>query len=485
MDDQLVKAVIAANPVLLERIKFVPNVKSASCNGMYYCDPSTNVWSQEHNVVLEKVLIEMFDKMQLTKADKKHIQSRRGRGDILYSLAAEVVDKKFTDTLDANLDLFAVDNGGWDTSDDTAPPRFRPLTLADGVATTTGWKYDPVQAAEKRSELDAFLAMVLPVEEERTVCLKFVASLLSGRRNIKKFLEFTDRRAGNNGKSTLVTLFKGFFGKYTAKKGTAFVLQGSFERNRNDHDAGLSKLRGKRLLVAEELKSTMRLDDAMIKQYTGGALQHAGGREFHEDDEFSFVWQAGFILVFNQDQAPKCDTWDAALMERIIVVPMRSKFVGGKAAEAEEAEEEDEPYTYPVLPGVTKRFPSWFSALADILVELYDPTELLTDIPASMKDWKAEIADGLNPLNEWLEGHLEVTHDKAHYVLLRDVFDNHYAATVPLVGRADFKTFVQHTKGWLLTHGLVYKALDKPAKINGEWPSMRHVVRGVNIAQIE
>jgi hypothetical protein len=219
-DDQLVKAVIAANPVLLERIKFVPNVKSASCNGMYYCDPSTNVWSQEHNVVLEKVLIEMFDKMQLPKADKKHIQSRRGRGDILYCLAAEVVDKTFLKKLDANLDLFAVDNGGWDMSDDAAPPRFRPLTLDDCVMTTTGWKYDPVQAVEKRPELDAFLTMVLPVEEERTVCLKFVASLLSGRRNIRKFLEFTDRCAGNNGKSALVTLFREFFGNYTANKDT-------------------------------------------------------------------------------------------------------------------------------------------------------------------------------------------------------------------------------------------------------------------------
>jgi hypothetical protein len=45
------------------------------------------------------------------------------------------------------------------------------------------------------------------------------------------------------------------------------VCKGSFERDRDSHDAGLEPFRGKRLVVAEELKNSMTLDAAPVKDW--------------------------------------------------------------------------------------------------------------------------------------------------------------------------------------------------------------------------
>jgi hypothetical protein len=95
-DDDLAKALITAAPELKERIRFSPDdAKSGNCNGMYYCDNNCNVWTQRHNVVLESLIVKKFADIDITDADRRHVQSRRGRNDILYCIADEVIDESF------------------------------------------------------------------------------------------------------------------------------------------------------------------------------------------------------------------------------------------------------------------------------------------------------------------------------------------------------------------------------------------------------
>eukprot|EP00798_Chlamydomonas_sp_ICE-L_P025091 gene25091-biopygen19549 len=96
-----------------------------------------------------------------------------------------------------------------------------------------------------KEELDDFLRKVMPVDEERDVVLAFFAGLLSGRRKEKKFLAFTDKTSGDNGKSTLMALMGTFFGEYGSSNGTKFLTKGSFARSRDDHDAGLKPMKGR------------------------------------------------------------------------------------------------------------------------------------------------------------------------------------------------------------------------------------------------
>jgi hypothetical protein len=152
-DDELINAVIAANPTLKERFKYAPDIKSSNCNGLYVCDPVTNVWVQRHNAYVEEAMLEMFNRMELSPADKKHVESRRGGNDLLYWLGRKVLDEGFSARLDSNLDLFAVDNGVFDSSKGGLP-LFRPIQPEDMIATTAGWSYDQELAKKHRLDVE-------------------------------------------------------------------------------------------------------------------------------------------------------------------------------------------------------------------------------------------------------------------------------------------------------------------------------------------
>jgi phage/plasmid-associated DNA primase len=258
---------------------------------------------------------------------------------------------------------------------------------------------------------------------------------MSGRRQFKKFAVFTDKRAGNTGKSTFSNLLMRFFGIY-AEKSTKFVCKGAFSGDKDSHDAGYEHMRARRLLVAEELKHTMMLDDAMLKSLSGGADNLIRGRRFGKDERFSYVWQAGILLVFNEGDCPKFDTGDQAFMERMVVMPFRSKFVADLNIGG------DEEFTYPMDKSIDTRFVEWLPALADILLYHYDQNAM-DCIPPSMREWRQDVISNVNPLSDWLQRIVEVTGDMTDCVTIPDL----KSRFVMEVGKAD-TNFSRNVKGY-------------------------------------
>ncbi|KXZ41248.1 hypothetical protein GPECTOR_607g686 [Gonium pectorale] len=219
-----------------------------------------------------------------------------------------------------------------------------------------GWSYSAAVSAEHRPELLRFLKTLFPVAEERWLVLGYFASLLTGHRYAKKFLVLMDKRCGNNGKSSLLALMELFFGG----------------------DGAYSCRSTKFVSASEELKKHMILDDALLKQLTGGSGILVSGRRFHSNERYSFLWQAGIVLVFNEGDCPQFDPADTAFMERMMVAPMRSKFVGRDEFRRLQVDDEGgmEPWTFEVMYDVNKKFPLWLSVLADVLREhRLDPDE--------------------------------------------------------------------------------------------------------------
>jgi phage/plasmid-associated DNA primase len=467
-DEQLVNAVIAANPELLVRHRFAPDAKVGNCNGLYVCDAVTNVWSQRHNAAIEATLVKMFGEMDdcLTPADRKHVEGRRGRNDMLYILSGKVIDDRFLDRLDADLDLFAVDNGTFDMR--VPGGGFRPIAPNDWVGTTAGWAYSKEAAMAHRAKVEAFLSQVLPVEEERDAVLAYFAGLLSGRRLVRKFMVFTDRRAGANGKSTLAQLMCSFFGAY-AKTSTKFVCRGAFERDRDSHGAGTEPYRGKRLVVAEELKHTMTLDVAMIKKLTGGASARVEDRRIGVGEWFKFTWQAGFLLIFNEGDCPAFDAGDAAFLERMIVAPMRAKFVSSVPDEAEAA------HTFALDPNISAKFADWMPAMMDVLLERF-AAGVAPVVPPSMRTWRSDISSDNNPVATWVDNVIEVTGNREDYVLMADLkaaFTSTSGIRIPKQKVSEtLKAYFNGLQGVAVKDG-------DAIKVDGVWKSVRGVVRGV------
>ncbi|MEW5314896.1 MAG: hypothetical protein WDW38_006358 [Sanguina aurantia] len=425
----LVAALLTAKPEIKEMFKFAPDAKI-------------------HNSVVEKYLVDAFlHGTTLSTADERFVKTQRSGGELRKLLVREVVDAGFEASLDANLDLFAVSNGVFWLRDGMVQG-FRPITTDDRVCTTAEWSYSAAEGQAKRGEVDTFLTQVFPVEAERRVVLSYVAHLMSGRRSVKKFLVLTDKRAGNNGKSTFAKLVMRFFGPLS-KSSTKFVCRGSFDKDRDSHDGGLECFKGKRLLVAEELKHTMTLDEAMLKSYAGGGATLVEGRKMGSSENFKFMWQAGFILIFNEGDCPSFDTGDQAFMGRMVVAPMRSKFVADLG-------EEPEPFTYRMDLVIETKFEAWLSALADVLMEYQDKSVLL-NVPASMSEWRQDVMVGANPLAEWLMERVEVTKDQSDRIVMKELRKLYVSES-----KAPNNAFPKLARAFLeALDGVVYKQNDR------------------------
>lgn len=90
--------------------------------------------------------------------------------------------------------------------------------------------------------VEKIFSELLPKHEEREFVLHYFARLLTGRRTEKQFLVLTDKRAGFNGKTTMMNLLQQVFGSY-AITGTKYVCQSTLMVDRNSHDAGLQNLK--------------------------------------------------------------------------------------------------------------------------------------------------------------------------------------------------------------------------------------------------
>jgi phage/plasmid-associated DNA primase len=418
-DIDLVNALIATDPDVLRTHRFAPDAKLGACFSMYVCHPKTCIWEREHCADVEQTFIDKLMSIEaLTKADRTYIQSHRGRNDVLYAFYSKVSDKRFASKLDSNLDFFAVDNGVFDMRD----MRFRPIVPEDLISTTSGWSYDPELAKTHRAELEEYLAMMLPLPEERRVFLTYFALLLSGRRTAKKFMVLTDRCGGNNGKSTLLTLMRMFFGEFTYSAGVKFLCMGSFVRDRDSHDAGLNGLCNKRLMVADEMKHTMQFDEATIKQLTGGDDLVVQGRRCGTPIQFKYVWQAGIVIAFNEYECPRFDPGDVSFINRMMIMPMRAKFV--VKAKVGSRMHGGDGVIHALSDTIKSRFPPMMSALSDILVDHFiaeDCTAFFEDLPESMVTWRQGIAAATHPLGDWIDEVTEVTGKPSDYVLASEL----------------------------------------------------------------
>lgn len=235
---------------------------------------------------------------------------------------------------------------------------------------SSGWTFDDALANDRRESLNKFIYKLFPIFEERRVMLKYCASLLHGHRTEKKFVILTDERGGNNGKSTWVNFLSGFFGEMTYNNTRLFL--NTTIQDKNGQDAILYKIHNKRLLIGSEFKDGMKLDVSLMKKLTG--VDPITGRHFGKQEDFSFMSQAGVILVYNDGDAPKEDWGDDAYQSRKLVFKMKSKFIKGL--------KQDDPSTFTFRSTlITKKrelYSAFLKLLLDIDIDWDEKDELLS-----------------------------------------------------------------------------------------------------------
>ena len=117
---------------------------------------------------------------------------------------------------------------------------------------------------------------------------------------------------GANGKSTFINTILGILGHYA----TVADMSTFMASNNPSHPTDLAKLRGARLVVAQETQGGRRWDETKIKSLTGGDKITA---RFMRQDFFDFV--PTFKLFICGNHTPRLSSVDEAMRRRLLLVP--------------------------------------------------------------------------------------------------------------------------------------------------------------------
>lgn len=174
--------------------------------------------------------------------------------------------------------------------------KLAPVTY-DPAATAPLWLRTLARIFDGRSELITFVQ-------------RFVGHALTGLTTEQVLLLL--HGAGANGKSTFVEVVRALLGDYaqTADFGTFLARDGAGVRN------DLARLVGARLVSAVEMSRGGRLDEAVIKQVTGGDTITA---RFLFREHFEF--RPTFKLVLVANHKPRIRGTDYAIWRRVRLVP--------------------------------------------------------------------------------------------------------------------------------------------------------------------
>jgi putative DNA primase/helicase len=215
------------------------------------------------------------------------------------------------DDLDADPWLLACGNGVLDlrTSELRKPDPDDLITRGTDVA------YEP---SSQCLRWDRFLSEVFAGDDELIRFVqRFIGYCLTA--DVREHVLVVFHGGGANGKSTLVGILRRLLGDFAvAAPFDSFVRQRD-RGPRND----LARLHRARLVTAAESGEGRRLDEATVKEITGGdviAARYLYG-------EF-FEFQPQFKLVLTTNHRPRVDGDDDAIWRRLRLVPFEQSFEG-------------------------------------------------------------------------------------------------------------------------------------------------------------
>jgi putative DNA primase/helicase len=239
-------------------------------------------------------------------ADVKRSSSRRALEDMIKLASSEPEMSVALSALDNNPYLLGVKNGVVD---------LRAGLLLSPNPKLLVTKYCDIEfdSQAKCPQFCAFLEQVVPIEEQRDFLVIVLGYFLTGLSNEQLWFFF--HGVGSNGKSVLITLLENLMGDYSTKIPTEMLMQ--HNRTSAGPAPDLLLLQGKRLVFCNETKEGQRLDDARLKDLTGGDTIIA--RPLYSNNHISFSPTHKLVVVGNYHPTVSDDSH--GFWRRVVLYP--------------------------------------------------------------------------------------------------------------------------------------------------------------------
>ena len=350
--------------------------------------------------------VKQMDEYAMRAKEFKEVQSLLNRSfaqqrsvacNILSVVSLDVGSTKF----DCNPNLLGCEDCVIDLQQGEA----RSVRKEDLVSKSVGYCFldrDPTGAGALR--VAQIMQDIYPVQEEREFMQLFAGYCLRGDFHEKIFLCLTDRRTGNNGKSTFVRLLiKALGTDYAVEGDDALLYQTKASQSVNSHTSGLLFYKDKRLATFEELSDKQTLDKELLKKTTGGGAS-VPVRAAHSTTTVAMEWTSKLLMAFNEGCFPKFRAEDDALVRRMVVMEHRSLFAKD---EAEYEKNTGQPHTFMVDPAREQAI-TGEDMLAWMLEGLQRYRTLgFKHVPQICEEWKRQLVLDHDDIAAWAAVHLE------------------------------------------------------------------------------
>ncbi|KAJ3071721.1 hypothetical protein HK102_006387, partial [Quaeritorhiza haematococci] len=317
----------------------------------------------------------------------------------------------------------------------------------DKISMSLGYEY--VTSNPKiKEEVDRFFAEIYPLKAERDLAQKWFGYCLLPTHYQCVMCLLTDVCGGSNGKTTMVDAVRHAMGEYAIRGQNELIYTSNTNRDIHSHQSGLAPYRGKRMVVFEELEPGKTLNTTMLKDYNGASRKLVKYRPAGEKDERKYPWQGKFVFLFNEDRFPSIDTADGAFIERLMVIPHRSKFV----AELPDLDPEDREHVHLRNPDVIMKIqgpwrPYVLQWCLQGLQRFY--AEEFTKRPASSNQWLSDITMSQD-VKELVKAHLVYTGNPQKYIkqgFVWELYRDHCAVnSIPTGKRMKQAPFFKHLR---------------------------------------
>jgi len=261
-------------------------------------------------------------------------------------------DGQFTISMDANPDLIGFENGVYDLR----TGEFRDGRPEDYISLTTGNDYMEYEDTDENIvAIFTFMSQVFPDPEVRDYVFTLLSSFLEGKNPQEKFHIWTG--VGGNGKSKLLELFELAFGKYTAKIPVTLLTQKT-RSSSNAANPEIARLKGIRVVSAQEPEEGERFNVGVMKEWTGG--DRITCRPLYGEP---FDFKPQFKMAFCCNNLPALPPDDEGTWRRINVIEFKSRFI--------DHPDPDNSYEFKKDPYLTDKLYMWKEAFMHILLEHY------------------------------------------------------------------------------------------------------------------